>query len=150
MGVRAITKMLQRLLPDTRGAAAVEYGLIVAAVMLVAPLVFADSGYDPEKDFRPVSEVNRYEFGVAVSSAVPVKQLSHLLAWLRARDRPGAPASMPRHTSRSLSSPDRKMTGVHSPGSASRSSSTLRATMRARMSAAPPGGKPTTRRTGLP
>lgn len=35
MGVRAITKMLQRLLPDTRGAAAVEYGLIVAAVMLV-------------------------------------------------------------------------------------------------------------------
>ena len=35
MGVRAITKMLQRLLSDTRGASAVEYGLIVAAVMLV-------------------------------------------------------------------------------------------------------------------
>src|SRR5256885_13316561 len=48
------------------------------AVMLVAPLVFPDSGYDPDKDFRPVSEVNRYEFGVAVASAVPVRQLSHL------------------------------------------------------------------------
>lgn len=54
------------------------------AAMVVAPLVFADSGYDPEKDFRPVSEVNRYEFGLAVASAVPVKRLSHLFAWLKA------------------------------------------------------------------
>ncbi len=28
--------------------------------------------------------MNSYEFGVAVGSAVPVKELSHLLAWLRA------------------------------------------------------------------
>ena len=54
------------------------------AVMLVAPLVFADSGYDPERDFRPVSLVNSYEFGVAVASAVPVRELPHLIAWLRA------------------------------------------------------------------
>ena len=54
------------------------------AVMVVAPLVFPDSGYDPEKDFQSVSEVNRYEFGVAVSSAVPVKEISHLFAWLKA------------------------------------------------------------------
>ena len=54
------------------------------AVMLVAPLVFPDAGYDPERDFRPVSHVNSYEFGVAVGSAVPVKELPHLLAWLRA------------------------------------------------------------------
>ena len=52
--------------------------------MLVAPLVFPDAGYDPERDFRPVSHVNSYEFGVAVASAVPVKELPHLLAWLRA------------------------------------------------------------------
>lgn len=54
------------------------------AVMVVAPLVFPDSGYEPEKDFRPISEVNRYEFGLAVASAVPVKELPHLLAWLKA------------------------------------------------------------------
>ena len=54
------------------------------AVMLVAPLVFPDAGYDPERDFRPVSHVNSYEFGVAVGSAVPVKELPHLMAWLRA------------------------------------------------------------------
>ena len=54
------------------------------AVMVVAPLVFPDSGYDPERDFRPVSLVNSYEFGVAVASAVPVRELPHLIAWLRA------------------------------------------------------------------
>ena len=54
------------------------------AVMVVAPLVFPDAGYDAERDFRAVSHVNSYEFGVAVASAVPVKELPHLLAWLRA------------------------------------------------------------------
>ena len=69
-----------------KNSSAAQPTLLLAnpAVMVVAPLVFADSGYEPEKDFRPVSEVNRYEFGLAVSSAVPVKELSHLFAWLKA------------------------------------------------------------------
>jgi tripartite-type tricarboxylate transporter receptor subunit TctC len=54
------------------------------AVMVMAPLVFKDNGYDAERDFVPVSHVNDYEFGLAVSTAVPVKELSHLLAWMRA------------------------------------------------------------------
>ncbi len=54
------------------------------ATMVVAPLVFKDNGYDPDKDFQPVAQISSYEFGLAVSSAVPVKELSHLLAWLRA------------------------------------------------------------------
>jgi tripartite-type tricarboxylate transporter receptor subunit TctC len=54
------------------------------ATMVVAPLVFKDNGYDPEKDFVPVSHVNDYEFSVAVGAAVPVRELTHLLAWLRA------------------------------------------------------------------
>ena len=54
------------------------------AIMVVAPLVFKDNGYDADKDFQPVSQVSDYEFGLAVAQAVPVKQLSHLLAWLRA------------------------------------------------------------------
>jgi len=54
------------------------------ATMIVAPLVFKDNNYDPEKDFVPVSHVNDYEFSVAVGQAVPVRELSHLLAWLRA------------------------------------------------------------------
>ncbi|MEY2953889.1 MAG: hypothetical protein RLZZ401_1976 [Pseudomonadota bacterium] len=54
------------------------------AVMVVAPLVFKDNGYDAERDFVPVSYVNSYEFALAVATAVPVRELSHLLAWLRA------------------------------------------------------------------
>ena len=54
------------------------------AVMVVAPLVFKDNGYDAEKDFVPVSVVSDYEFALAVSTAVPVKQLSHLIAWMQA------------------------------------------------------------------
>src|SRR5205085_2214597 len=54
------------------------------ATTVVAPLVFKDNGYDPEKDFVPVAHVNDYEFGVAVGPAVPVRELTHLVAWLRA------------------------------------------------------------------
>ncbi len=54
------------------------------AVMVVAPLVFKDNGYDPERDFVPVSHVNDYEFALSVATAVPVRELSHLLAWMRA------------------------------------------------------------------
>ncbi|VTU25290.1 Argininosuccinate lyase [Variovorax sp. PBL-H6] len=54
------------------------------AVMVVAPLVFKDNGYDPQRDFVPVSHVNDYEFALSVSTAVPVRELPHLLAWMRA------------------------------------------------------------------
>ncbi len=54
------------------------------AVMVVAPLVFKDNGYDADKDFVPVSVVSDYDFALSVSSAVPVKELSHLIAWMRA------------------------------------------------------------------
>ncbi|HSV54424.1 MAG TPA: tripartite tricarboxylate transporter substrate-binding protein [Burkholderiaceae bacterium] len=54
------------------------------AVMVVAPLVFKDNGYDAERDFIAVSHVNNYEFALAVAAAVPVRELSHLLAWLKA------------------------------------------------------------------
>jgi tripartite-type tricarboxylate transporter receptor subunit TctC len=46
--------------------------------------VFRDNGYDPDRDFVPVSHVNDYEFALSVATAVPVRELSHLLAWLRA------------------------------------------------------------------
>lgn len=67
-----------------KSAPANQPALLLAnpAVMLVAPLVFPDAGYDAERDFRPVSHVNSYEFGVAVSAAVPVRELPHLIAWL--------------------------------------------------------------------
>jgi tripartite-type tricarboxylate transporter receptor subunit TctC len=71
---------------QVKAASATQNVLLVAnpATMVVAPLVFKDNGYDPDRDFVPVSHVNDYEFGVAVGAAVPVRELSHLIAWLRA------------------------------------------------------------------
>ncbi|HRO59103.1 MAG TPA: tripartite tricarboxylate transporter substrate-binding protein [Burkholderiaceae bacterium] len=54
------------------------------AIMVVAPMVFPDAGYDPDKDYVPVSQVTNYEFAVAVGEAVPVREFSHLLAWMKA------------------------------------------------------------------
>jgi tripartite-type tricarboxylate transporter receptor subunit TctC len=58
--------------------------LVNPALMVVAPLVYKNNGYDPEKDFQPVAQVSRYEFAAAVGPAVPVRALTHLMAWLRA------------------------------------------------------------------
>jgi tripartite-type tricarboxylate transporter receptor subunit TctC len=53
------------------------------AVMVVAPLVFKDAGYDPARDYVPVAQVTRYEFALAVGEAVPVREFAHLLAWMK-------------------------------------------------------------------
>lgn len=73
-----------------------ELVLANPATIVVAPLVFKDAGYDPQADFQPVAQVSEYEFGAAVATAVPVKSLSHLLAWLRANPKQanfGVPAT---------------------------------------------------------
>jgi tripartite-type tricarboxylate transporter receptor subunit TctC len=68
-----------------RGARADDNVLMLGnpAVMVVAPVVFKDNGYNPTTDFVPVAHVNDYEFAIAVSAAVPVREFSHLAAWLR-------------------------------------------------------------------
>lgn len=83
---------------QTKDTPANQSVLVLAnpATMVVAPLVFQDNGYDPERDFQPVSQVSEYEFGVAVASAVPVKQLKELIEWLRANPKSanfGVPAT---------------------------------------------------------
>ena len=54
------------------------------AVMSVAPLVYKDLKYDAQKDFVPVASVTEYDFGVAVGAGLPLKEVSHMLAWIRA------------------------------------------------------------------
>ncbi len=53
-------------------------------IMSVAPLLYKDLKYDPQKDFVPVGFINDYDFGVAVGNALPVREVSHMLAWMRA------------------------------------------------------------------
>lgn len=54
------------------------------AVMSVAPLVYKDLKYDPQKDFVAVGGATEYDFGVAVGPGLPVREVSHLMAWVRA------------------------------------------------------------------
>jgi len=71
---------------QVKAATASQNVLMLAnpAVMVVAPLVFKDNNYDPERDFVPVSHVNAYDFALSVSPHLPVRELNHLLAWMRA------------------------------------------------------------------
>ncbi|MDD0812166.1 tripartite tricarboxylate transporter substrate-binding protein [Curvibacter sp. RS43] len=71
----------QQLHRDTSGHNQVL--LANPATMVVAPLVFKDNGYDPERDYQPLAQVTRYAFGVAVGAGVPVREFSHLRAWMQ-------------------------------------------------------------------
>ncbi|RYY89431.1 MAG: ABC transporter substrate-binding protein, partial [Comamonadaceae bacterium] len=72
----------QQVYKDTSGQNLVL--LANPATMMVAPLVFKDNGYDPDKDYVALSQVTSYDFGIAVSSAVPVREFGHLRAWMQA------------------------------------------------------------------
>ncbi|GAB2905203.1 ABC transporter substrate-binding protein [Paralcaligenes sp. KSB-10] len=66
------------------------------AVMVVAPLVYKQLNYDPVKDFKPVSIVTKYGFGVAVAATNPIKNLSQLIEWAKAHPKEfnvGVPAT---------------------------------------------------------
>lgn len=78
-GGRLAAQQLKR-----EGATSNTLMLANPAIMVVAPLVFKDTNYDPERDFQPVAQVTRYEFAVAVGPAVPVREFRHLLAWMKA------------------------------------------------------------------
>ena len=71
----------QQVQKDTSGQNLVL--LANPATMLVAPLVFKDAGYDPDKDYVALSQVTSYDFGIAVGPAVPVREFGHLRAWMQ-------------------------------------------------------------------
>lgn len=53
------------------------------AIMGVGPLVFKETGYHPDTDFVPVSEVTSYDLGIAVANDIPVKTAGELVSWLK-------------------------------------------------------------------
>ncbi|ALX85305.1 ABC transporter substrate-binding protein [Achromobacter xylosoxidans] len=66
------------------------------AVMVVAPLVYAEPGYDARRDFQPVSLVSRYKFALAVAANSPIRDVAGLRQWLRDNPRQfsvGVPAT---------------------------------------------------------
>jgi len=66
------------------------------AVMVVAPLVYSQPGYDAQRDFKPVSLVSRYKFALAVAANSPIQDLAGLRQWLKANPKQfavGVPAT---------------------------------------------------------
>jgi tripartite-type tricarboxylate transporter receptor subunit TctC len=66
------------------------------AVMVVAPLVYAQPGYDAQRDFKPVSLVSSYKFALAVAANSPIQDLAGLRQWLKANPKQfavGVPAT---------------------------------------------------------
>ncbi|MEO6985368.1 MAG: tripartite tricarboxylate transporter substrate-binding protein [Paralcaligenes sp.] len=55
-----------------------------SAVMMVAPMVYKKLAYDPRADFKAVSMVAKYQFGVAVADDSPIKNMEGLVEWARA------------------------------------------------------------------
>src|SRR5437763_5783436 len=52
--------------------------------MYLLPLVENQPSFDPAKDFVPVSQLARFEFAVAVSPSIDVKDFKQLVAWIKA------------------------------------------------------------------
>lgn len=66
------------------------------ATMVIAPLVFNHLSYDPDLDFKPVSVISNYTFGVAVAADSPLKNLDDLIEWAKTNPNDfnvGVPAS---------------------------------------------------------
>lgn len=57
--------------------------LVNPALMVIAPLVYSNAGYDVDADFTAVSQVSRYELAVAVNAAHEAKSMSDLARWLK-------------------------------------------------------------------
>jgi len=76
-GGRLAAKQLRR-------AAATENVLMLGnpAVMVVAPLVIKDAGYDPDKDFVPVTQVSSYDFALAVGQKLQLDRAMFLVGRL--------------------------------------------------------------------
>lgn len=53
------------------------------ATMVIAPLVINQLNYDPAVDFKPVSVITDYTFGVAVAADSPLKTMDDLMQWVK-------------------------------------------------------------------
>lgn len=93
--------------PGAGGRIGVEYAkgqpangssmlFINPALFVVSPMVYANLLYDPEKDFKPLCQVNTYDFVLAVPANSPAKDVPGLIAWMKANPKEanyGSPAA---------------------------------------------------------
>lgn len=77
-GGRVGTEYAKGLPPDGNSMLVVNPALFV-----VNPVVYTKLGYDPDKDFQPVSQITVYQFVLSVPASSPSKDFKELLKWLK-------------------------------------------------------------------
>jgi len=53
------------------------------ALFVVSPLVYSKLPYDPDNDFKPVSQVQVYQFVLSVPASSPIKDVKSLMEWIK-------------------------------------------------------------------
>lgn len=77
---RLAAETLKQSAPDGRTVL-----ITVLDTMVIAPLVYQNMRYDPQKDFTPITMVTGVNYGVAVKADGPYKTLAQFLEAARAR-----------------------------------------------------------------
>lgn len=62
--------------------------LTVGSAHTINPSLYKNAGFDPIKDFDPISLVGTAPYVLAVNANVPVKSVAELLTWIKAQPQP--------------------------------------------------------------
>ncbi|MCC2675559.1 MAG: tctC [Ramlibacter sp.] len=76
---RLVLGELKRAAPDGQTLV-----LSPSGAMVIAPWLYSNIGYDPVKDFTPVSRIVTFDFAVTAGPAAPQGDLKTVLAWMKA------------------------------------------------------------------
>jgi tripartite-type tricarboxylate transporter receptor subunit TctC len=76
---RLVLGELKRMAPDGQTLV-----LSPSGAMVIAPHLYSNIGYDPVKDFTPVSRIVTFDFAVTVGPGAPQGDLKSVLAWMKA------------------------------------------------------------------
>ena len=76
---RLVLGELKRAAPDGQTLV-----LSPSGAMVIAPHLYSNIGYDPVKDFTPVSRIVTFDFAVTAGPGAPQGDLKSVLAWMKA------------------------------------------------------------------
>lgn len=76
---RLVLGELKRAAPDGQMLV-----LSPSGAMVIAPWLYSNIGYDPIKDFTPISRIVTFDFAVTAGPAAPQGDLKSVLAWMKA------------------------------------------------------------------
>lgn len=79
---RLVLGELKRAAPDGQTLVLAPSGALV-----IAPWLYSNMGFDPSKDFTPISRVVTFDFAITAGPGAPQGDLKSVLAWMK--DNPG-------------------------------------------------------------